>query len=680
MPNRLAGETSPYLLQHADNPVDWYPWGEEAFERARREDRPVLLSIGYSACHWCHVMAHESFADPEVAATLNRLFVNIKVDREERPDLDQIYQAAQQLLTARPGGWPLTLFLSPDGTPFYGGTYFPKSPRFGLPGFADLCERVADVWRKQRHQAVLAQGDAVRHALAQMAPRAPEGAPALDAGPLDAAAEALRRSFDPHHAGFGRAPKFPHPSNLALLLRRYARNGADDEVRDMALDTLRHMAEGGICDQLGGGFFRYSVDERWEIPHFEKMLYDNGPLLGLCADAWAISGEPLFARVAEETAAWVLREMQSPEGGFHSSLDADTEGEEGGYYVWSRDEARALLAPEEWQVAARCYGFDGPPNFENRLWHLRLAAAPAEAAAPLLASARAKLLAARQQRVRPGCDDKVLTSWNALMIGGLAHAGRILERPEWIAAARRGLDFLRRNLWQPESRRLLATWRAGRGHLDAYLDDYAFLLAAVLELLQEDFRTDELDFARSLADALLERFEDRQAGGFHFTAHDHEQLIARLKPGEDGSTPSGNGVAALALLRLGLLLGDDRYLEAARRTVILFWPILTSQPGACATLLAALDELLRHPATTILRGPAEALAAWRSACARDFRPQALALWLPNGTAGLPPPLARPESPAVNAWVCCGVSCLAPIDNLPKFRETLAAVCTAGEIV
>jgi uncharacterized protein YyaL (SSP411 family) len=555
--NRLSAETSPYLLQHADNPVHWQPWDEQTLTLARRENRPILLSIGYSACHWCHVMAHESFEDEGVAAVMNRLFVNIKVDREERPDLDQIYQTAHQMLTRRSGGWPLTMFLSPDGTPFFGGTYFPKEPRYGLPGFAGLCERVAEAYR-DRSADIAAQATEIREALADTVPAPAATAAALDAAPLAAAAALLARGFDSRYGGFGGAPKFPHPTDLAFLLR-----SSDADSRQMALTTLTRMSEGGIYDQIGGGFCRYSVDERWEIPHFEKMLYDNGPLLALCADAWAQSRDPLYARVAGETAAWVMREMQAPEGGYYSSLDADSEGEEGKYYVWDRAEVEHLLTPQESALARRRWGFDGPPNFESRHWHAKIASPLDEADFPLLATAREKLFAARETRIRPGRDDKVLTSWNALMIEGMAHAARVFGKNEWLVSAQGAMDCIRTTMWQDG--RLLATARDGRAHLDAYLDDHAFLLAALLELMQAEFRAEDLGFAIELADALLNRFEDSDAGGFFFTAHDHEVLIHRPKTGHDNATPAGNGVAAFALQRLGHLLGETRYLAAAEK-------------------------------------------------------------------------------------------------------------------
>ncbi|MCX7145393.1 MAG: thioredoxin domain-containing protein [Sulfuritalea sp.] len=652
--NRLAAETSPYLLQHADNPVHWQPWDETSLAQAREESRPILLSIGYSACHWCHVMAHESFENADVAAVMNRLFVNIKVDREERPDLDQIYQTAHQMLTQRTGGWPLTLFLAPDGTPFFGGTYFPREPRYNLPGFADLCERVAEAFENRRSD-IDTQNAELRRALANTVP-ASGTASEFDPQPLMAAEQSLARAFDPVHGGFGGAPKFPHPTDLAFLLRR-----TNEASRQMALTTLTRMSEGGIYDQIGGGFSRYSVDERWEIPHFEKMLYDNGPLLGLLADAWAQTGDPLYNRVADETAAWVLREMQAPDGGYYSSLDADSEGEEGKYYVWDRDEVKALLTPQESALAIRRWGFTGPPNFEDHHWHAKVAGSLSAEEAPLLASARQKLFTAREQRIRPGRDDKVLTSWNALMIEGMAHAARVFERDDWLASARRAMDFTRRTMWR--GGRLLATAKDGRAHLDAYLDDHAFLLSALLELMQADFRREDLTFAVELADTLLARFEDREAGGFFFTAHDHEALIHRPKTGHDNATPAGNGVAAFALQRLGHLLGETRYLVAAERTLQLFWPQISHSPAGFGSLLLALEEALTPPEMVILRGPSGHISKWQQAL--GAAPRRLVLALPNGIAGLPETLAKPESDCVNAWVCRGVTCSAPTANLDE---------------
>jgi len=584
--NLLAAETSPYLLQHATNPVAWQPWNDAALGQARAENKPILLSIGYSACHWCHVMAHESFEDAAAAEVMNQLFVNIKVDREERPDLDQIYQTAHQMLTGRSGGWPLTLFLTPAGTPFYGGTYFPKQARYGLPGFVELCERIGEIWRTRRHDIDTQN----RELLATLNRRPPPLASELDARPMAALRDLLLGSLDRRHGGFGGAPKFPHPTDLAFLLQR----DGDPEAQEAALFTLRCMAEGGIHDQLGGGFCRYSVDAEWEIPHFEKMLYDNGPLLGLYADAFALTGEDYYKQVAEGIVAWLLREMTSPEGAFYSSLDADSEGEEGKFYVWDRAEVVARLTPQESALAGRHWGLAGPPNFEGSHWHLKVAQPLGPDDAALRDSARAKLFAARSERVRPGCDDKILTSWNALMIAGLARAARLLDRPDWRAAARRALDYLLQH--HLRDGRLLATSRQGHAHLSAYLDDYAFLLAALDELAQTDPHPADHACARQLADALLTHFEDSEHGGFFFTAHDHESLIQRPKNAWDNALPSGNGVAALALRRWGERLGEGRYLGAARRTLQAFAAVLAGQPGGCAALILVLEaELAVNP-------------------------------------------------------------------------------------
>jgi uncharacterized protein YyaL (SSP411 family) len=665
MRNRLAYETSPYLQQHAGNPVDWHAWGPEALELARREDKPILLSVGYSACHWCHVMAHESFEDPAVAEVMNRLFVNVKVDREERPDLDQIYQTAHQMLAQRPGGWPLTMFLSPDGAPFFGGTYFPKTPRHGLPGFPDLCERVAAAWREKRAE-IEAQNREVLAALARTAPQPAAQRPELSAAAVRAALDNMRANFDARFGGFGAAPKFPHPSDLELCLRAYARNG-DRGALEMAATTLARMCEGGIYDQLGGGFCRYSVDQYWMIPHFEKMLYDNGPLLALLADAWLATRDERFARCAAETAGWIMREMQSPEGGYYSSLDADSEGAEGRFYVWSREQAQAALAEDEYLVASRRFGLDRAPNFEDRHWHL-YAARPVEPGSErLLEAARAKLFAARERRVRPGRDEKVLVSWNALAIRGMAHAGRVFGKPDWTASARRALEFVRARMWKDG--RLLATCKDGRAHLDAYLDDYAFLAAALLELMQAEFSRADLEFAARLADVLLEQFEDREAGGFFFTARDHERLIHRPKPGHDSALPSGNAVAAWALGRLGALTGESRYARAAERTLDLFHAPMRDHPGGFGAMAIALDELLEPPRLLVLRGAREALGPWQAALAQELAPDMATLAIADGEPGLPPALDKPGRPGpVNGWLCRGVICLEPTSDLVHLRK------------
>jgi uncharacterized protein len=685
MPNRLARETSPYLQQHAENPVDWYPWGDEALAEARRTGKPILLSVGYSACHWCHVMAHESFEDPAIARVMNELFVNVKVDREERPDIDQIYQAAQAMLTRRNGGWPLTMFLTPDQVPFFGGTYFPSSARYGMPGFPDLLKRVRQ-FHDQNPEDIEETGRQLAQALARMDPAPAPAAKPWSREPLDDAADQLMESFDHEHGGFTGAPKFPHPDMIELLLRRHGRDPRDEEALRMAAFTLRRMAEGGIYDQVGGGFARYSTDGEWAIPHFEKMLYDNGWLLRLYADAYAVTREPLFESVCIETANWAMREMQSPEGGYYSSFDADSEGEEGRFYVWRPEEIRGLLEPAEYEVASLVYGLDRPANFEDHAWHLVVARPLDEVARAmevnegevrrLLDAARRKLYAARAKRVHPGRDDKILVSWNALMIEGMARAARVLGRPEWRESARRALDFIRSTMWRDG--RLLATYKDGRAHLDAYLDDHAFLLAALVEMLQGDFRGDDLRWAIEIGEALLARFHDGERGGFFFTGHDHERLIHRPKPGPDNATPSGNGVAALALLRLSHLTADSRFERAAADTLALFRPQLELQPAAFGSLLAALDETLEPTRTVVVTGAPADHAPWRELLDRAYRPGTLSMFVPADATGLPAVLRQPHGDAVNAYVCQGVTCLAPLDSVEKLRAALELPTIAAE--
>ncbi len=663
MPNRLAQETSPYLQQHADNPVDWYPWGPEALAESKRSGKPILLSVGYSACHWCHVMAHESFEDAGVAKVMNELFVNVKVDREERPDIDQIYQTAQAMLTQRNGGWPLTMFLTPDQVPFFGGTYFPKTARYGLPGFPDLLQRVRQFYD--------ASGDEIREqnaqlvaALARTAPKGGGHASEFSRAPLDAAFEFLQQTFDAERGGFGAAPKFPLPDSIELLLRRYGATG-DRDALHMAAHTLSRMAEGGIFDQVGGGFARYSVDDEWAIPHFEKMLYDNGWLLRLYADAWLVTREPLLARTVEETAAWVMREMQSPQGGYYSSLDADSEGHEGKYYVWTPERVKALVSAEEYAVVAPHWGLDRAPNFEGKEWHFVVARALEEVAAALgitdteaqkrLGRARAKLFEAREKRVRPGRDEKILVSWNALMIGGMARAARAFGKREWLASARNALTFIRTRMWKEG--RLVATYKDGKAHLDAYLDDYAFLLAALLEVMQAGFDPEDLAWATELGDVLIEEFQDPNEGGFFFTGHGHEPLIHRPKPGHDNATPSGNGVAAWALNRLAFLTGEMRFRDATQKALALYWPQMSRQPAGFGSLLAALEETLAPPRIVKVAGPTDAQAPWRQALDRAYLPATFALF-------------QPGPGAVNALVCEGVTCLPAVTTPSALRETL----------
>ena len=668
MPNRLAAETSPYLRQHAGNPVDWWPWCTAALDAARAQGKPILLSIGYSACHWCHVMAHESFEDAATAAVMNELFICIKVDREERPDLDKIYQLAHQALARRGGGWPLTMFLAPDDhLPFYAGTYFPREARYGMPPFVHILQQVRTWWDTRRDD-VRAQNAALGEFLAGYG-REPGVAGELSDAPIRQALAQIEAAFDPVHGGHSGAPKFPHCTELELLL--------DLGQPAMVEFTLARMADGGIHDQLGGGFARYSVDERWEIPHFEKMLYDNAQLLPLYAQLAA--KENIFAAAADGIVAWLEREMTSPEGGFYAALDADSEHEEGKFYVWQRDDVRALLDDAEYAVAAAHYGFDRPPNFEQHAWNPLVARPLHEVAAALGLStdeaaarvrrARAKLFAARAQRERPGLDDKLLTAWNALMISALARTSRARCLPALLADAERALDCLHRLAWRDG--RLFAKARADRERFPAYLDDHAFLLDALLECLQTRWSERDLRWAMQLADALLDRFEGPD-GGFYFTAHDHEKLIQRSMPWSDEATPSGNGVAAHALLRLGNLLGETRYLDAAERVLRAAFSTMQQIPQACCSLLRALHDHLQPRTHVVVRHEDAAQeAAWRAALqALDMR-RADVYCIPASAAALPGVLAA-QAPARGgvAYVCRGTHCLAPIDTPESIADVL----------
>ncbi|HTV79660.1 MAG TPA: thioredoxin domain-containing protein [Steroidobacteraceae bacterium] len=680
--NRLARETSPYLRQHAHNPVDWYAWGPEAFAAARSLGRPVHLSVGYSACHWCHVMAEESFEDEATAQLLNGQFINIKVDREERPDVDRIYQIAQQLLTRRSGGWPLTMFLSPDDQrPFFGGTYFPREQRYGMPSFGHVLARVAEYYRDHREE-LRAQGDSLVRVLDELVPPAAGTDEALTAAPIAAARRDLADGFDREYGGFGGAPKFPHPNALERLLRDWHASSAGDapdlQALFMATLTLRRMGEGGLNDQLGGGFCRYSVDRFWMIPHFEKMLYDNGGLLAVYAQAAIATGDPFYGRIAAATADWALREMRSPQGAFYSSLDADSEGHEGRFYVWDVGEVRELLPAAQFAPFAARFGLDREANFEGH-WHLHAWRPLDEIARELdrteaqvqddIDAAGRTLLAARDARVRPGRDDKVLVSWNALLIRGLAIAARALGRGDWADAAAQALGFIRRSMWRDG--RLLATALGDEAHLAAYLDDYAYLLDAILELQQVRVRSDELRFAGELAQVLLERFQDVKDGGFFFTADDHEQLIHRSKVFADDATPAGNAVAALALQRLGHLLGRPEWLAAAERTVRAGWRGIEQRPQGHVAMLAALEELLEPPQIIIVRGAPAQVEEWRGQLARLYAPRRLVLPVPNDLEDLPAALAeKPGHPQAVAYVCSGSTCGPPVTSLAQLIVSL----------
>ncbi len=691
MDNRLGEETSPYLRQHAGNPVAWQPWDDEAIRAARQAGKPILLSIGYSACHWCHVMAHESFEDPATAEVMNHHFVNIKVDREERPDLDKVYQLAHQLLTQQTGGWPLTAFLDPDTlVPFFAGTYFPRSPRHQLPGFTDLLLRIAETFASQR-EALTAQGQRVTEVLDRLnaGPGAGGDAQAAqdDASRLpDAAHQALAQQYDPVEGGFGSAPKFPMPGTLSRELMHWASGAAGQDDRatlDRVMTTLTRMARGGIYDHLGGGFFRYATDRKWRIPHFEKMLYDNGQLLSLYSDALGVSPDALFEAVVTETAGWLLREMRHPAGGFYAALDADSEGEEGRFYLWRKGEVKKLLEEPEYLVLETLYGLDKPANFEGR-WNLYRTDAwrsvverlflDRETADAALASGRAKLLAARDERVRPGLDHKVLTAWNGLAAEGLCRAGMRLDRPDWIRAAGDCVDFLRENVW--DGRRLMAVWTDGQARFNGYLDDYANLLNALLALLAARWRAEDAAFALALADAALESFQDEARGGFFFTAHQHEALIYRPKPTLDDAQPPGNGAMALALIRLGHLFGESRYLEAANRTLDWAREQIRRYPAGHCVLLSALALELAGPEQIIIRGPDGAMAPWLAAARAGYHPLRASFAIPWDAGGeLPAYLPRLVSAEVKssvvAYRCRGMSCSLPEADLDAFRASLA---------
>lgn len=685
MPNALINETSPYLLQHSHNPVQWYPWGPEALEKAKVEDKPILLSIGYSACHWCHVMAHESFENPDTAGVMNELFINIKVDREERPDIDKIYQTAQHMLTQRSGGWPLTMFLTPsDHLPFFGGTYFPPQSRYGMPGFPEVLQRVAAFYQQEKN-AIEQQNASLRDALERMQAHtvaAQDHTP--DSTPLTESVEELTHSFDRVSGGFGGAPKFPTPTNIERLLQHQEMYPGNPEHLHMALHTLTQMARGGIYDHLGGGFCRYSVDDQWMIPHFEKMLYDNGPLLALYVTAWHLNGNPLFKQTATETAEWMMREMQSPQGGYYSSLDADSEGVEGKFYIWTPGQVEAALMPEEYRCFSPRYGLDGSPNFEGN-WHLNVGQDMDEIAARLkldherveriINGARQKLLSLREQRIHPGRDEKILTSWNALAIRGMSTAACYLGRSDFLDSAARSLEFIRQFMWRDG--RLLATCKDGKAHLNAYLDDYSFLLDAVLHLLNAHWNTEWLQFALQLADSLLELFFDRDNGGFFFTSHDHERLIQRRKDYMDDALPSGNGVAALALARLGHLVNEPRYLEAASRTIQSAWSMIQRMPSAHNAMLFALEDACAPPMQIILWGQPTALAEWHQKLRRHAPIRCNIYAIPSGETGLPAILQERDTPEkIAAFVCQGFTCLEPfhdMNELVRYLQSAKAV-------
>ncbi len=670
--NRLIHETSPYLLQHAHNPVHWYPWGPEALDRARRENKPILLSIGYSACHWCHVMERESFENEHIAALMNEHYVCIKVDREERPDLDHIYMNAVQMLTGH-GGWPLTVFLTPMGEPFWGGTYFPPVDRQDMAGFPRILRGVSEAFRTNPGQI----RESVEHILAGL--RQSEQTTIAGDAPAElpvVCARTLARHYDQRYGGIGDAPKFPNTMTFALFLRAWHAT-REPRFLDMVVTTLRSMAAGGINDQIGGGFHRYSVDTQWLVPHFEKMLYDNALLVRLYLEGYQATGDESFVQIARETLDYVRREMTHPDGGFYAAQDADSEGVEGKFFVWTPEEVMAVVGADDAPVVCRFYDVRPEGNFEHknilrRTLDLgqtaRLFSKSVEEVARIVTRARGALLAARATRVPPARDEKILTSWNALMIGAFAEAAKVLGDVAYRETAKRALRFVREQLHRDG--RLLRTWTAGEAKLDAYLDDYAFLLNAILDVFEGDGDPSLLRAAADLGTAVLDRFEDRQSGGFFFTASDHETLVHRPKPAFDGSLPSGNSAAVHGLLRLHHYIGGDRFLSAAERALAAFQAGMAKNPFGFANMIAALDFHVRKPREIVIVG---------SVSDPDVRALASCVhrvYVPNKTIAIIDPERGDVLPIgkgkirvagrATAYVCHRQTCAAPVTS----RETL----------
>jgi uncharacterized protein YyaL (SSP411 family) len=675
--NKLSSQTSPYLLQHADNPVHWYPWGEEALDKAREENKPILLSVGYSACHWCHVMAHESFENEDTAKMMNDLFVNIKVDREERPDLDKIYQTAHSMLTNRPGGWPLTVFLTPDEhMPIFAGTYFPDTPRHGMPAFTQIMQHISEIHRT-RQEDIARQNTSIREAYARMA--APDDSTiTLNSLPLDVARNQIEQQFDSKDGGFSAEPKFPHPAIIDRALQHWAHscrnNNADPRILHTAIFSLEKMASGGLFDHLGGGFCRYSTDAKWMIPHFEKMLYDNGPLLCLNTQAWCITKDKLYLDTATETADWVIREMQSPEGGYYSALDADSEGEEGKFYTWTEKQVTDHLDADNYPLFRRRFGLDRPANFEGQ-WHLHayldyhqlseeFGADPETLRADLRHS-RDVLFNVRENRVHPGLDDKILTSWNGLMIKAMSQAGRILGRGDYIESAQRAAFFIKDTLWQ--NQRLLAAHKDGKSHLNAYLDDYAFLLDALLEILQANWDNTIYAWTLEVADALISLFEDNGTGGFFFTSHDHEQLIQRTKTCNDEAIPSGSGVAVLALNRLGYLSGKNQYIAAAERALKAAWQSINQAPVSHCTFVSALHDFLDPPNILIIRSQQGDHPQWAKVVENRYLPSTLVFAIPADITLHESLAGKVAGGSSRAYPCNGYQCQPPLTSLNQLN-------------
>jgi uncharacterized protein YyaL (SSP411 family) len=677
--NRLIRESSPYLLQHAHNPVDWYPWGEEAFQKAKSENRPILLSIGYSACHWCHVMEKESFENEQIAALMNANFVSIKVDREERPDLDEIYMNAVQMLTGR-GGWPMTVFLTAEGKPFFGGTYFPPEDRHGMPGFPRILNAVAQAYR-ERPDDVTKSVEQILAALGRLAIVA-ESTRSFASGTVVESAEKLSQAYDPENGGFGQAPKFPNAGVFELFLRAQ-RNSKNQRFLEMIVYTLTRMAEGGIYDHLGGGFHRYSVDEKWLVPHFEKMLYDNAQLLRNYTQAFSITRDPLFKKVVEETTAYLLREMLHPEGGFYSTQDADSEGEEGKFFVWTQDEVIKILGAESGEIFCRVHDVSELGNFDGKnILHPVLTLEQASRffrkevteVERVIAAGKKKLFQEREKRVKPFRDEKILASWNGLMLSGLADASKILDGPSCIAAARKTVDFIFTRMFRDGL--LLHTYKDGQAKLPGYLDDYAFVAAGLLDLYESTLEGANLQRSIELVDTMIREFWDDIDGAFFYTGKSHEALISRTKPAFDGSVPSGNAVATQILLRLYYYTGKEDYLKRAEKTLRIYYDAMEQQPFGFAHMLSALDFYIEKPKEIVLVGDKN------DPNSQGFVKQIRALYLPNHTIQLVEPgKPLPEiSPLLQgkdqvggkltAYLCHNFTCSQPVTEWEELKKLL----------
>ena len=662
--NRLAREASPYLVQHANNPVDWYPWGEEALRRAKAEDRPILLSIGYSACHWCHVMEKESFEDAATARLMNELYVSIKVDREERPDLDQIYQLVVQIM-GRGGGWPLTVFLTPDQKPFFGGTYFPPEERYGMPSFGKVLRAVADAYKEKREE-VTSQADEIADAIAKASHVDEKAGFALGPQVLERAVAMLSRRFDDEHGGFGTRPKFPNTMSLEALLRRGALDG-DTEALARVVLALDGMRSGGIYDHLGGGFHRYSTDEKWLVPHFEKMLYDNALLLRLYVDAWRATGEERFARTAREIAAYVAREMTAEDGGFYSTQDADSEGEEGKFFVWTPADIDPLLDADEYKAAREAFGITDRGNFEHSGATVLALAKDAPEDSPALARAKKKMLAFRETRPKPFRDEKILASWNGLMIRALADAGAALDAPEMIEAAARAFAFVERALVQGD--RVLRHVKDGVVKGPGFLDDYAFVADAALDLYEATGEARYVAFAQKLADAMLAHFWDDADNAFYFAPADGERLIFRPKDAFDHAIPSGASIALLVLSRLGAMI-EPRYAKVAERGVQRLASAAAENPFGLSQTILLVDRLARGTTDVALVGAPDA-AETRALAREAFRaylPNRVIAW-PSGAPLLAEGKAAHAAPV--AYVCRGRTCSLPVRTPAELRPLLA---------